>query len=82
MTDFERKKIEMELRKFVAGHFVKPPECRNLDQIRFYVSELCNKIDDLEKQCHYVPEWAYTLLAQYNALQNQIVHVEFRNTYC
>jgi hypothetical protein len=82
MSDFERKKIELELKTFTSRNFEKPSECRNLDQIRFYVRELCLKIEELEARFHYVPQWAYSLLAQYNSRQNTMISVDFRNTYC
>jgi hypothetical protein len=82
MSDYERKRIEMELKIFASKNFEKPSNCRNLDQIRFYMKELCNKIQELEKQFNYVPNWAYALLAQYNAKQNMMINVEFRNAYC
>jgi hypothetical protein len=81
MTDYERKKIEAELKNFAYRNFVTPAACRNLEQIRFYVRELCLKIDELEGTFNYVPQWAYALLAQYNAQQNSIIQLEFRNTY-
>ena len=81
MTDYERKKIEMELKIFTTRNFEKPSACRNLEQIRFYVRKLCMKIDALEAHSNYVPQWAYSLLAQYNAQQNAIIELEFRNSY-
>ena len=81
MTDYERKQIESELRNFASRNFERPAACKNLEQIRFYVRELCLKIDELEGTCNYVPQWAYDLLAQYNAHQNSIIQLEFRNTY-
>ena len=81
MTDHERKIIETELKNFTSPNFEKPTPCRNLDQIRFYVRELCLKIDELEGNFNYVPQWAYALLAQYNAQQNSIIQLEFRNSY-
>lgn len=81
MTDYEQKKIEMELRSFTSKNFEKPSVCRNLEQIRFYVRELCLKIQELEDRFNYVPSWAYELLAQYNAKQNILIHMEFRNAY-
>lgn len=81
MSEYERKKVEMELKMFTSINFVKPSDCRNLDQIRFYVRELCFKIEELEKRFNYVPTWAYSLLAQYNATQNRMLYTEFRNTY-
>jgi hypothetical protein len=81
MTDYERKKIETELKAFTSRNFIKPSECRNLEQIRFYVRELCLKIEELEASFNYVPGYAYTLLAQYNSRQNGILNAEFRATY-
>lgn len=81
MNDYERKKLEMELKSFTSRNFERPSECKNLDQIRFYVKELCSKIEEYQHQFNYVPSWAYGLLAQYNAKQNQMIHVEFINTY-
>ena len=82
MSDYELRKIEMDLKLFTARNFMRPGECRNLDQVRFYVRELCLKIEELEERFNYVPTWAYSLLAQYNARQNSLIHVEFRNSYC
>jgi hypothetical protein len=81
MTEYERKKIEIDLRVFTSRNFEKPSQCRNLEQIRFYVSELCHKIQELEGKFNYAPDWAYTLLAQYNATQNGMIHREFRKRY-
>jgi len=82
MSDYDRRKIEMDLKIFTSRNFERPADCRNLDQIRFYVRELCLKIEEIEGRFNYVPTWAYSLLAQYNARQNSLIHVEFRNTYC
>ncbi len=81
MSDYERRKLEMELRTFTSKHFERPADCRNLEQVRFYVSELSNKIQEMEGRFDYVPTWAYSLLAQYNAQQNAMIHLNFRNTY-
>lgn len=81
MKDLERKQIELELKVFTSRNFKRPASCRNLEQIRFYVRELCLKIEELEDRFDYVPSWIYSLLAQYNARQNSLIHVEFRNTY-
>jgi hypothetical protein len=81
VTDFERKQIELELKDFTSRNFEKPSDCRNLEQIRFYVKELCQKIEELEGRFNYAPQWAYSLLAQYNSRQNSLIHVEFRSMY-
>lgn len=81
MSIFEQKQIDTELKKFTSRNFESPGNCRNLDQIRFYVKELCGKIEEYEKRFNYVPNWAYALLAQYNSAQNALIYVDFRNTY-
>ena len=81
MSDYEKKKVEMELKSFTSSHFEKPSACRNLEQIRFYVSELCKVIESYEQRFNYVPADAYTLLAQYNARQNSMLYHDFVNTY-
>jgi hypothetical protein len=81
MSSYEQKKIELELRNFTQRNFDSPSNCRNIDQIVFYVRELCQKIDEYEKRFNYVPAWAYTLLAQYNNAHNQLVYVQFTKAY-
>ncbi len=82
MTQYERQKIDLELRQFAHRNFERPSDCRNLEQIRFYIRELCTLIDNYEKRSTYVPEWVYALLAQYNARQNSFLYVDFTTTYC
>lgn len=82
MSQYERKKLELELKQFASRNFERPSECRNLDQLRFYVKELCLKIEEFEKRFNYVPSNAYALLAQYNERQNNMLHLEFKNSYC
>lgn len=81
MTDYEMKKLEMEFRNFTNRNFERPADCRNLDQTRYYVKELCEKIEDYEARFNYVPSWAYALLAQYNLAQNRMLHADFAATY-
>jgi hypothetical protein len=81
MSNFERKKLEMDLKNFAERNFESPSNCRNIDQIRFYVSELCLKIKEYESRFNFVPGAAYSLLAQYNLVQNQLIGVAFRKDY-
>jgi len=81
MSNFERKKLELDLRNFASRNFESPSNCRNIDQIRFYVRELCLKIEEYESRFNFVPSSAYSLLAQYNLVQNQLIRVEFRKAY-
>ena len=44
MTAFERKKLEFDFFGFVKKNFVKPRQCKNIEQIQFYIKELTEKI--------------------------------------
>jgi hypothetical protein len=79
MSEFEKKTLELELKAFASKNFERPSDCKNLDQIRFYIRELCVRIEDYEKRFNYAPEVAYTLLAQYNARQNSMLYKTFVN---
>lgn len=81
MSEFEKKHLELELKQFTSRNFVRPAECRNLDQIRFYIQELCLKIEDYRKRFNYVPNAAYTLLSQYNSRQNSLIYRDFSRNY-
>ena len=81
MSEFEQRHLETELKKFTARNFVHPSECRNLDQIRFYISEMCVKIEDYKRRFDYVPKTAYSLLSQYNSRQNSILYHDFISNY-
>ena len=81
MSEFEKKHLEIELKNFTSRNFVRPSECRNPDQIRFYIRELCMKIEDYKKRFNYVPAMAYALLSQYNSRQNSMLYRDFINNY-
>ena len=81
MSEFEKKHLDLELRNFTARNFVRPSDCRNLDQIRFYIRELCLKIEEYRRRFGYVPNTAYSLLSQYNSRQNSILYRDFRSSY-
>ncbi|MBS1682953.1 MAG: hypothetical protein JST48_14670 [Bacteroidetes bacterium] len=71
----------MDLLNFTKRNFERPSDCRNIDQIRFYISELCSKIEEFERNHNCAPDWAYALLAQYNNRHNQILSVRFAKFY-
>ena len=77
----EKEMSELSLKKFTERNFEAPSRCRNIDQIRFYISELCSKIKEYEQRFNDVPGWAYVLLAQYNHAQNKLVYLHFRDNY-
>jgi hypothetical protein len=79
MSDYEREKLDVELKQFTSRNFERPSHCRNGEQIRFYIQELCLKIEEYKNRFNYVPAWAYGLLAQYNERQHDMVYVEFKS---
>lgn len=81
MSNFEKKQLEKEFNKFTKRNFEAPRKCKNLDQIRYYVKELSMKMEEFKRQFNYVPQQAYTLLSQYNSLQNKMVFANFQETY-
>ena len=78
MSDFEKTSIERELQVFTTRNFEDPSDCKNLEQIRFYLQELYQKMHELENRFNYVPSWAYALVERYHAKQNVLIHVPFR----
>jgi hypothetical protein len=81
MSEFEKKHLEVELKNFTSRNFVRPAECTNLEQIRFYIGELCAKIEHYKKRFNYVPNTAYSLLSQYNSKQNALLYRDFISNY-
>ena len=75
MSEYEKKQLDLDLKKFTTMNFVRPSDCRDITQIQFYVRELCLKIEEYELRFKYVPQWAYTLLSQYNLMQNKLIYV-------
>ncbi|MEQ9166271.1 MAG: hypothetical protein RLO12_08435 [Fulvivirga sp.] len=81
MSEFEKKRIDREFQIFTMRNFEKPKKCKNLDQIRFYVQELSTTVEEFKQRFNYVPSDAYSLLTQYNQLQNKMLFAEFKNSY-
>lgn len=80
MSDYEKKKIEMEFKSFTHS-LKRPADCKDADQIRLYISELSRKIEVCESESQYVPSWIYALISQYNHAHNRIVQSNFANDY-
>ena len=81
MSEYEKKHLELELKNFTSRNFVRPSECRNLDQIRFYIRELFEKIEEYKRRFNYVPGLAYALLSQYSSRQNSMLYQDFIRNY-
>jgi len=81
MTRFEQIKLDSEFARFTRMNFDKPQKCTSIDQIRYYMKELSEKITYLKSSVRYVPNDAYSLLSQYNAAQNKLIHKNFQEFY-
>ena len=82
MRSYEKAKREAELRQFTSRNFEVPSKCKNLEQIRFYIKELCTLIEKFEEEFSDAPSWAYAMLAQYNERQNSFIRQDFLKNYC
>ena len=81
MTRFEQKRLDLEFSRFTRMNFDKPQKCRSIGQIRYYMQELSAKIKEFKAAFNYVPDMAHTLMSQYNAAQNRLIHQNFREVY-
>lgn len=81
MSDYEKKQLEKDFKRFTSKHFESPSKCKNLGQIQFYVKELTTKISEYRNQFNYVPDHAYVLLHDYNASQNKLIFRNFKQLY-
>ena len=81
MTRFEQKKLDVEFSRFTKMNFDKPQKCKSIGQIRYYIDELSVKITEFKASFNYVPIAAHTLLSQYNAAQNRLIHKNFQEAY-
>ena len=81
MSNYEKKQLEKDFKKFTNRHFERPSKCKNLGQVQFYVKELALKIEEFKSRFNYVPKSAYVLLSEYNASQNKLIFSNFQNTY-
>jgi hypothetical protein len=64
------RKVEEQILSSTSSTVASPSQVKNIDEIRFYVRDLCFKIEELENTFEYVPASSYDLLAKYNTLQN------------
>lgn len=81
MSGYEKKQLERQFSRFTKQNFEKPGKCKSVGQVRFYINELSNKIDELKKRFNYVPNAAYNLLSDYNAKHNKLVMCNFQEVY-
>lgn len=81
MSEYDKKKVEQNFVKFSRRNFEKPKNCRDVHQLRFYIDELTQLIQDWKGQFNYVPDRAYVLLSEYNYKMNRLTFEHFKNTY-
>lgn len=58
-----------------------PLQCKTDEDIRFYVRDLCLKIEALEERLEYVPSSSCTFLAEYHTLQSPSTIKNFAENY-
>ena len=78
MSKYEKRVLEIEFQKFTRMNFEKPSKCKSLGQIRYYIKELTDKMEDTKRKWNYVPALAYTLLSQYNTRQNALIFSNYQ----
>jgi len=81
MSTHEKKQLDKNFNKFTKTHFENPGKCKSINQIRFYIQELSNKISEFKSNFNYVPNSAYSLLTQYNSAHNCMVMTNFKEIY-
>ena len=67
---------EEEFRDFANKNFDPPKSCKNLGQVKFYIDELHQIIEELSTKFNKVPNSAFTLLSDYTFVQNKIINGE------
>jgi len=77
MKQFWKKKNWKWTQRFCREEFRKSSNCRNTDQIRFYVRDYAWKLKSTKSRFNFVPGTAYFLLAQYNMCKIPI-RIEFK----
>jgi len=80
VSDYEIEQLEIDFNKFTIRHFDEPSECRNIEQVQFYIQGLSIKIEEFKSRFKFVPDNAYVLLNEYNASQSKLVFRKFRQT--
>ena len=72
----DNAKVDLQFERFYKRHFESPGNCRNTDQVRFYLGEIVRKIEEYRQAYGYVPEKANALLESYKRLYNRMVHAD------
>ena len=80
-TNKSHKRADREFRRFVRRHLVKPGNCRNTDQTRFYISELHKKIKEMKLLYDYIPDNAHLLFTKYHDVHDRMVFKNFQTSY-
>lgn len=72
-----QKKIDTGIPNEMSPNEAISASFKNVEEIRFYVRDLCFKIEELENRFDYVPASSYNLLAKYNTLQDSSTEKTF-----
>ena len=76
-----KKRAEKEFNRFVKRHLLKPRNCRNIDQTKFYTYELHKKIKELRLIYGYVPDRAHLMFTEYQNVHDRMVFKNFQAAY-
>jgi len=71
------EKTDTEINNGVSPNAEIQSSFKNVEEIRFYVRDLCFKIEELENRFDYVPASSYNLLAKYHTLQDSSTEKNF-----
>ena len=71
--EHDRNTLEKEFKNFTHKNFETPEQCRDLNQVEFYIRELKAKMKEFKQQFNFIPKFAYHLLWEYTSLQNEML---------
>jgi hypothetical protein len=71
---YHHSRVDTQFERFYKRHFEDPRECRNVEQVRFYLGEISRKIEEYRRSYNYVPEKALNLWESYKKIYNRMVH--------
>jgi len=71
------RKVGHDISDKMSSNADMPSSFKNVEEIRFYVRDLCFKIEELENIFDYVPASSYNLLAKYHTLQDSSTEKRF-----
>ena len=75
------KTIEREFKRFAKSMLISPGKCKELDQTRYSIFVLHNKINELNSRFNYVPDHARLLFNEYQSIQDRMIFENYKKDY-